>query len=585
VSKESLAKGFLHDWAAAEMHLGKMLSRFGFQADATERFAAANEHFRQYDVLRETLECLFWEAVTRARTLDLSGHPRDSVLDALAITKLYRKLYESTAALKDTDGHPVESAGLTRLWEALEDHWHPDVGEVLLALRLGYWPEDVWIERLRSMAAQRGDPGSPSWPQTAQSRLVNQLLRLIHLQRVEPPPTVGRFQQRIVAGEHREKRLRKLAIRDKVLSALEGTLRGNHSDFSCLALQAAYRDVQKLGLRGGLVPFLVDLSQFFIDRDCFIALLLLLLDAVDRAIRAQEGVERKRRLDTATLKKVYRSLTRYLVLERNFYLGPPLFRGEKNPALWQKIEERHDAPEWWHRYRLAVLGDHGISYPALAMGIGWVESIDTGGATLRIVWLSVLHDGPLRNEDFRRIEVPHAVVAQGRALKRMTPVVLLGRHVEPEDQGSPWTAHRIPIELDVDGLFRDLDDVPWYEPVPERWQALMKRFSGQIPATCQSPPIGVAERREIEKRSVELARTWFGGLPRNLFKRIFGISHPAPAEEEPEAPRVAIILDNFPSRRRPQRGQLRRLLRSLSPPAFGTRRRREELPTASTGTG
>jgi len=265
IIEESRAKGFAHDQASAEMYRGKILSRFGFQSDAEALFAGANDHFRRYAVPRESVECLFWQIATHARRLDLRGHPERDVIHARALMQVYRKLFAAVGP-----DASVNSENLIRLGEALSDKRHPGVSEVMLDLRLGVIPSHSRISALEKLVKR--PPAGPSGP--LQARLGKQLLRLVCLQQVEDPPAVEHNGQQAVTGSHDERRLRKFTIRDQVLSALEGVAKPHRKDGLapvCLALQQAYRGAADHGLGGGLVPFLVDLSQYFVERDSFVS--------------------------------------------------------------------------------------------------------------------------------------------------------------------------------------------------------------------------------------------------------------------------------------------------------------------------
>ncbi|HEV3455460.1 MAG TPA: hypothetical protein VHG32_02810, partial [Thermoanaerobaculia bacterium] len=438
VWRESRAKGFGHDQASTEVLRAKMLSRFGFQEDAGALLASANVHFRRYDVLRESMECLFWQIIIHARWLDLTGHPREHVVMSRALMKVYRSLFMSSVGRQLARGDE-----LSRLGEALRDKRHPDISEALLVLRLGAIPSEDLVRSLRKIAGASTSTISSA----LQGRLAYQLLRLICLQQREDRPRVSRAAQQALAKQQDEKRLRKSRVRDEVLSALEGIANPRREgDYvpACLALQEACRGAANLGLGGGLVPFLVDLSQCFVERDCFVALLLLLLEAVDGAIRVPTPVgHRGRNLDTVVLKEAYRSLVKYLVLERTFYLGPPPFQEQATSKLWPALRKR-ERRNWAELYRAMSKGEHGISYPTLAVALGWVESVGSGGASLRVFWVEECLGRPLRQEDFQRIEVPIEVVAQGHAESRMALIALIGRHGDPGDERTrqrPWTAH------------------------------------------------------------------------------------------------------------------------------------------------
>jgi len=518
-------RGYGHDEAAAKMFLGKIKSLFGFQREAIDSFATANLHFRQYDVLRETVSCLFWQTAAEARRLEFGGHPRRSVVEARALMKVYRRLFEGRPAGDRKAGlHP---GGLLRLQEALQGKREPDVNEVMLDLRLGHMPPRRLVDRLEVIEATLE---KSSWPQSAHAQLIHQLLRIIRLQSLEQRRPMGRFGKRAPAKAYDEKRLRRLCIRDQVLSALEGVLWSRHPpepylSSSCLELQAALRLTRTLRLGGGLIPFLVDLSQFFIDRDCFVALLLLLVNAIHQTI-LNPAVAAEPRLDPEELKAVYRSLTKYLVLERNFYLGPPVFEGKKCPKLWAELHRFYGPRNWKEEHAAVLQGRYGINYPSVAVGFGWVETIGAGGARLQIAWVDDVLGRPLRSEDFQPLEVPEEVVERGHAAEPDSLVVLLGRQGLPEDEGSqlrPWTAHRIPLDIKRDSLFKSLDGPPWSEPAIEMWQSLFQRFTGALPVTCDSPEVDAAE---VNARYLELAREWFSDrLPAAEFERVFQIPH------------------------------------------------------------
>jgi hypothetical protein len=522
VSAVSRRNGFVHDWASAEMHLAKIESGFGFQATAAKRFARVNAHFSQYDVPRETIECLFWSTAAQARHLDLQGHPRESVINARALLKVYRRLFEGSGKL----GSSLLRSDISWLLEALEDKRDPDVTEVMLDLRLGEEPKREMIEKLRcrldgSALAVAGGEELTDGPDSKRARnrakedrLVGQILRLVALQQGARPPRAR--------GAAEESWFPKMTIRDRVLGALESVTEGDEGS-ACEALLWVQREIDDRALGGGLVPFLVDLSQFFLQRDSFIALLLLLLDKVDRAI-SSESVPSP---DAGPLKEVYRSLTKYLVLERNFYLGPPAFEVSRGGGLplWRKLQRKYAYPqrEWKVLYKSALKGGHGLDYPGNAVGLGWVESLDTGGATLRIAWVEEVRGGELRTEHFERLQVPMPVVSQGNAEESMASVVLVGR------QGAgagdvPWTAHRIPLDLGDLQLFRALRSSPWYEPVLETWRSLLARFNGSIPATCGSPQLTATDWETIETRYAEFARSWFGDrFSDSEFRRLFKV--------------------------------------------------------------
>ena len=529
VLQVSRDRGYGHDEAAAEMFLGKIKSLFGFQREAIDHFATANLHFRKYDVLRETVSCLFWQTAAEARLLDLSGHPRSSVVEARALMKVYRRLFEG----RPGDDRQAElPQGFLRLQEALRDKRKPDVNEVMLDLRLGRMPAPELVQRLEDLANAQEEP---AWPQTAHARLIRQLLRITRLQSLDRPWPADLVAQHALSSDYEEKRLRRLCIRDHILSALEGVVWSHHAPrpylpSSCLALQAALRQTRDLGLGGGLIPFLVDLSQFFVDRDFFIALLLLILDALHQTILDPAAVA-EQHLDRENLKAVYRDLTKYLVLERNFYLGPPVFASAKNKEFWADLLSLHGPKNWKKEHEWALQGRHGINYPSVMVGFGWVETVGAGGARLQITWVDDVADPrSLRREDFQPLEVPEEIVQRGHAAVPDALIVLLGRE-GPDDEDSrrrPWTAHRIPLDIPRKSLFRPLEEPPWSEPVLETWQSLFQRFTGPLPVTCDSPEV---EAAEVEARYAELARKWFSDrLSSAEFERVFRIPLKRPAK-------------------------------------------------------
>ncbi|MFL6193840.1 MAG: hypothetical protein ACJ75H_06685 [Thermoanaerobaculia bacterium] len=550
VSAASARKGFVHDWASAEMYLAKIESGYGFQATAAQRFARVSAHFSKYDAPRETIECLFWSTAAQGRHLSLQGHPRASVIEARALLKVYRRLFEG---VRNAGGELLRK-DYDHLREALENKRDPDVTEVMLDLRLGQPPAADLVAKLQERLAGKaqaparkgngGGPASRSGDRAKEDRLVAQILRLVTLQQedgtIDAPAEPDLFP--------------KMDIRDQVLSALEAAARGR-TESARGFLGEAQRGIRERGLGGGLVPFLVDLSQFFLHRDSFIALLLVLLDEVDRAIRGNgPAASSDGGRDTETLKDAYRSLTKYLVLERNFYLGPPAFEPENGQPLWRKLRRSYPygPREWRLHYDRALLGGHGLSYPGNAVGLGWVESVETGSVTLRIAWAEEISGNELRPELFRRLSVPRQVAEQGHSVESMVPVVLIGRQGVGAGE-VPWAAHRIPLDLSGLELFRGLEASPWYEPVLASWQPLFDRFNGLVPATCESPVLTAADREAIEARYEELARSWFGGRFRDdVFERIFREKRrqpsgtPAPAyASSPDDEEVRKILESF----------------------------------------
>jgi hypothetical protein len=156
--------------------------------------------------------------------------------------------------------------------------------------------------------------------------------------------------------------------------------------------------------------------------------------------------------------------------------------------------------------------------------------VGSGGATLRVLWVEECLGRPLRQEDFQRIEVPIEVVAQGHADSRMAPIALIGRHGDPADEHAsqrPWTAHRIPLELPISKLLPDLREAPWYQPDLDAWQKVLRRFTGQEPASCQCPEV---TRFEVQQAYERAARLWFGDrLNPGDFKSIFGVELAGPS--------------------------------------------------------
>lgn len=548
VSATSRKKGFVHDWASAEMHLAKIESGYGFQVTATERFARVSAHFTQYDAPRETIECLFWSTAAQTRRLTLEGHPRESVIEARALLKVYCCLFEG---VRNAGGLLLRS-DFHHLRQALENKRDPDVTEAMLDLRLGQLPAPDLIKKLRQRhdrqhSAQDGnlsEGSTRSWDRNKEDRLVVQILRLIALQQggVSPRP-------RVESGNP----FPKMTIRDEVLSALEAVARGEAGS-ARESICEAQRRIRKLALGGGLVPLLVDLSQFFLQRDSFIALLLLLLDDVDRAIRhgetAPAGTSSKERgQDAETLKETYRSLTKYLVLERNFYLGRPSFQSppEGTSWLWDSLQRSYGYTprEWQLRYKLALSGGHGLFYPGNAVGLGWVESVEAGSVNLRIAWVEEVCGDELKKlsaDHFQRLSVPAQVAAQGHAEESMAPVVLIGRQGTGAGE-MPWTAHRIPLDLRELELFRGLQAPPWYEPVLDTWRSLLARFTGQTPAICESPVLTDADRQRIDDKYAELAYFWFGDRFQDPeFRQIFNLRRRPP--EAPTPPAEPVSPDN-----------------------------------------
>lgn len=532
-------RGYGHDEAAAEMFLGKIKSMFGFQRDAINNFATANRHFRQYDVLRETVSCLFWQTAAEARRLELKGHSRSNVVEARALMKVYRRLFEG----RPTDDRTgLTPGGLLRLREALRDKREPDVNEAMLDLRLGHLPPDQLVNRLETIASAMS-PDKSSWPQTAHARLMHELLRIIRLQSLEQrQPAATSMSRSAPLKAYDEKRLQRLCIRDRVLSALEGVVWSSQAPepylpASCLALQEALSQSRSMRLGGGLIPFLVELSQFFVDRDCFVALILLLVDALHETILKPEAATEPR-LDPEELKAVYRGLTKYLVLERNFYLGPPTFEGTKSPKLWAELQRLHGSRDWTKEHAAVLQGRYGINYPTVAVGFGWVETLGAGGARLQIAWVDNVVGRPLRHEDFQPLEVPEEIATRGHATQPYSLVVLLGRQGVPDDEGSPlrpWTAHRIPLDIPREDLFQSLDEPPGTEPILEMWDQLFRRLTGTLPATCDSPEVSASE---VEARYAELARQWFSDrLPAEEFEHVFQI----PLQTSPPPPPMSFV--------------------------------------------
>jgi hypothetical protein len=542
VSATSRQKGFVHDWASAEMYLAKIESGYGFQTAATERFARVSAHFSQYDAPRETIECLFWSTAAQARHLTLEGHPRERVIEARALLKVYRRLFEGVRKIGDTGG-PLLASDFRHLSQALENKRDPDVTEAMLDLRLGRFPAQDLVDKLwkRLDKQHPGHDGAPpagsasnSWERNKEDRLVRQILRLIALQRDEEFPLAK------VGGGNQ---FPKMTIREEVLAALEAVARGEVGSARRAICEAQRRIRQpESELGGGLVPFLVDLSQFFLQRDSFIALLLLLLDEVDRAVRHGEtasaaAFHKERGQDPGTLREAYRSVTKYLVLERNFYLGPPSFQppSERDLPLWNHLERSYgySRREWRLRYERAILGGHGLYYPGNAVGLGWVESVENGSVILRIAWAEEVCGDALHADHFQRLSVPSQVGIQGHAEESMAPVVLIGRQGTGAGE-MPWTAHRIPLDLGELELFRGLQASPWYEPVLDSWRLLFDRFTGRVPADCVSPVLTDSDLEKIEKRYVELALFWFGDRFRESeLRQIFDIQPTVEAPLEP----------------------------------------------------
>jgi len=526
--------GFDHDAASARLYLAKLLSRFGFQREALGYAEEAHQHFRQYDGFRETMECLFLQAAIHARRRNLSSHPAEDIARARAIVEIYRRFFDGLGVASQKPG-AQEAWGtiLSRLKDATRGERNPALLAVMLALRTSKMPAPEDLARLREDI--EGGCDGDAWQIHIHSHLCRQVLRIVQLQQV---------QSRHATEEPPDRpELRKFRVRHHLVNALEHLIEQDAWDpFEiCRYLHAADEECQKLGLRGGLVPFLVELAQFFVERSSYLASLLLCLKALDEVIELapQPLGELHPAIDVEVLKRVYRSVTKYLVVERNLYLGPPPFGAGNTPELWQRLDRRQqDLGNWRRAHRQALLGGHGLWYPEHAVALGWVTEIDASAATLRLIWLSDNAGKPMDQWAVETMRVPLGVVHAGHASSPPAPILLVGRtgtldrENRPDEGAQDWVAHQIP-DLDTSLLFAEGDED---QPRPETWQMLFQHVLGQKPARFEAPDVDPAR---VEQLRGEFARFWFGNrLPEGLFKELF---------EDPATPSMPAV-DRSPNR-------------------------------------
>ena len=518
VYETSKQHGFDHDAAVAAMFLGKILSRFGFQEEALGYLKVANGHFRHYDVFRETIECLFWQAAAYNRRRHWQEQSWRSHLNAEALVTLYKRFFAGIRRLADEkDRLKVDwKATLEQVDRSVRDERHPATLEVMFELRQGRLPESQLLGQLEELAEGSGSV----WQHKAQAELCRQLLRLVQLQRGKVD------EKRARGGASRSPQLKKFKVRSIFISAFEVMFQQQAWDPKpiCLRLQETFEERSELQLRGGFVPSLVDLAQFFADREAFIALLLLLQRALDEGIEALAAGRAgyTNALDVGILKKIFRSITKYLVVERNLYLAPPRFTGDSKKPLWRRLERQRPAGcSWSVLYDQGVRGGHGLEYPAHVRALGWVDSLTDTTAAIRVIWLEDQKGLPLREESFETIEVPIRMVRAGHAESYLAPILLVGRHGELDTSAHRWVAHHLP-DLDVDRLFKESDDLAGYAPKIRTWEKLYKTLIGQQGGRSTKPKEVSVE--DLEKRVGVLAHQWFGGrLPEGMFQEIFGI--------------------------------------------------------------
>lgn len=545
VLTRSLAEGFEHDAAIARLFLGKMYSRFSFQERARNLIHAANAHFRTSSARREMIECIFAEMATETRALDLEGHPQAHVDNAYAQMQVYETLFKWARRIpKTSETPPTWETARKEFRSAIAKERHEDLVRTMLELRLGRMPD----KKLRSHFERLGeaDPKAESgWESRAHIVLCRQILRVISIQEVDRK-AAQRWRRDLLASSDVNAPLRKHQIRAELISALDTIVFSQmlQPEEICAHLQQTHKQREQLHLKGGFVPSLVDLSQYFVDRKTFVALLLLLMESLDLGIKgAGRGAFKNLALDA--LKQVYRDIIKYLIVERNLYLSVPDFASPKAqaPALWRQLQ--HRAP-WEERYAAALDGDHGLSYPGSALRLGWVEEIAVGTATLCLVQVEKHKGRSLEGDSFERVEVPLEVLGAGHADEPLAPVLLTCRVGELDGSSHHWVAHRLPT-LTADALFHSLDKEPWWYPNLPVWQNILDRLSGYERPTLASPHPNVDE---VQKKYAEFARLWFSHqLPKGVFYDIFAIteetegqSDPAPEVESSEhEPAMAII--------------------------------------------
>lgn len=531
---------FDHDAAVAQMFLGKIYSRFGFQEWAAACFERAHRQFGSVGLPREYIDSIFWQAAAQARYLDITGHPKEHVINAKAILKTYRQLFtrinRDAPFPPEVSQDPVAMEQVEALRRSTRYERHPDLLEAMLELRLGRLPDADARRSLGNLAAKEG-PSIAGWNGEAHAYLCHQLVRLVFLQE-------AREWAKHPSSVTSKDELKKYFVRDAFIDTLTTIVASPSCPLEiCRLAQKTFKLREGLDLRGGFVPSLVDISQFFADRNCFVAMLLLLEQAIDEGIRQGTDAD----IDVEILKAVYRSITKYLVLERNFYLGPPAFdeKSTNTPALWRRLEDakrERTSDNWSSLYRSASRGRYGIDYPSHAVALGWVDSFGKGSATLVVVWLDEQHGKPLTEDSFQELEVPIDVLRAGHSEENLAPIALVGR-IELAKGGSDWVAHRLP-SLDKGQLF---EREPFGKPRLKIWQEVFSRFVGDVPTVCQTPEVSA----EVEERFRHYANSWFfDKLSPQLFEYVFGFrgedegdGQESSTEVPVEVPPRAVIAD------------------------------------------
>jgi tetratricopeptide (TPR) repeat protein len=544
VLETSRERGFDHDAAVAEMFLGKILSRFGFQGEAIVRLERANDHFRRYEGFRETFECLFWLAAAHNRRRHWRESAKGSRVAARALVDLYSSFYCGIERLSSDRSiqadHPEWKPALKHLSRSLAYERHPSLLEAMLCLRQRRLPERALVAELARLA--RSHRARYPWQSAAQAQLCGQLLRLVRLQRGGSPPKAWLRGISVDASEPVSPELKKFWVRSCFISAFEEVVFQRRWDprAICAHLHETFRRREELDLRGGFVPSLVDVMQFFADRGAFVAILVLMQRALDEVISELEGRRPGQRseppFDAEALKAIYRSITKYLVLERNLYLSRPAFESAgsaESDALWRALESRKpDDTTWDALFDAGILGGCGLWYPPPALGLGWVDSLGDSSATVRVLWFEDHRGHPIakiREESFEAIEIPLETIRAGHAESFLAPILLIGRIGELDTSRGRWVAHHLP-DLDVDRLFKEADNLAGYAPRIAAWRNLYASIGGEE----SFPDEGMVIREaEVRRRMKDSAQKWFAGrrLPDGMFEELFGLAEVSPDEQ------------------------------------------------------